>query len=608
MKRNIAIIAHVDHGKTTLVDALLKQSHIFHAKEHVQERVMDSMDLERERGITIMAKNTGVFYKGHKINIVDTPGHADFGGEVERTLSTVDGVLLLVDAAEGPLAQTKYVLRKALAQKLQTIVVINKIDRHDAQPLVTLDKCLDLFIELGADNEQLDFPVLFASSRAGIAKYKLEDDGQDLTPLFETIMDKIPSPVGDPDGPLQLLVATLDWDDYLGRIAIGRVTRGKLSVGQTVAVIKADNTVAQAKITKLYQYVGLKRVEHESAEMGDIVAVAGLTDVGLGDTVADFEHPEPLPFVPVDEPTVTMDFIINDSPLAGREGQFITSRHLRERLHREAYTNVSMKIEDGPTPDVFHVSGRGELHLAILIETMRRQGYEFAVSRPKVIFRQIAGQLMEPMELLTVDVPEQHMGVVIEKLGSRKAQMLNMEHTGTGSVRIEFEITSRALLGFRSDFLTDTRGYGVMNHLFNGYGPYRGDLPARANGVLVAYEEGETTAYGLQNAEERGVLFIAPGVKVYEGMVVGESARASDLDVNICKRKQLTNIRSSAADDAIRLTTPRDMSLDRALEYISDDELVEVTPKSIRIRKRVLRREDRLRQIKKQQQQETTNQ
>ena len=606
MKRNIAIIAHVDHGKTTLVDALLKQSHIFHVKEQIQDRVMDSMDLERERGITIMAKNTGVFYKGHKINIVDTPGHADFGGEVERTLSTVDGVLLLVDAAEGPLAQTKYVLRKALALKLQTIVVINKIDRHDAQPLEILDKCLDLFIELGADNEQLDFPVLFASARAGIAKYKLEDDGQDLTPLFETIMEKIPGPVGDVDGPLQLLVATLDWDDYLGRIAVGRITRGKLSLGQTVAVVKTDNTVTQAKVTKLYQYVGLKRVEHESAEMGDIVAVAGLTDVGLGDTVADFDHPEPLPFVPVDEPTVTMDFIINDSPLAGREGQFVTSRHLRERLHREAYTNVSMKIEDGPTPDVFHVSGRGELHLAILIETMRRQGYEFAVSRPKVIFRQIAGQLMEPMELLTVDVPELYMGVVIEKLGSRKAQMLNMEHTGTGSVRIEFEITSRALLGFRSDFLTDTRGYGVMNHLFNGYGPYRGDLPARANGVLVAYDEGETNAYGLQNAEERGVLFIGSGVKVYEGMVVGESARASDLDVNICKKKQLTNIRSSAADDAIRLTTPRDMSLDRALEYISDDELVEITPKSIRIRKRVLKREERLRQIKKLQQQDAT--
>ena len=606
MKRNIAIIAHVDHGKTTLVDALLRQSHIFHVKEQIQDRVMDSMDLERERGITIMAKNTGVFYKGHKINIVDTPGHADFGGEVERTLSTVDGVLLLVDAAEGPLAQTKYVLRKALALKLQTIVVINKIDRHDAQPLEILDKCLDLFIELGADNEQLDFPVVFASARAGIAKYQLEDDGQDLTPLFETIMEKIPGPVGDVDGPLQLLVATLDWDDYLGRIAVGRITRGKLSLGQTVAVVKTDNTVTQAKVTKLYQYVGLKRVEHESAEMGDIVAVAGLTDVGLGDTVADFNHPEPLPFVPVDEPTVTMDFIINDSPLAGREGQFVTSRHLRERLHREAYTNVSMKIEDGPTPDVFHVSGRGELHLAILIETMRRQGYEFAVSRPKVIFRQIAGQLMEPMELLTVDVPELYMGVVIEKLGSRKAQMLNMEHTGTGSVRIEFEITSRALLGFRSDFLTDTRGYGVMNHLFNGYGPYRGDLPARANGVLVAYDEGETNAYGLQNAEERGVLFIGSGVKVYEGMVVGESARASDLDVNICKKKQLTNIRSSAADDAIRLTTPRDMSLDRALEYISDDELVEITPKSIRIRKRVLKREERLRQIKKLQQQDAT--
>jgi len=601
VKRNIAIIAHVDHGKTTLVDAMLKQSHIFHAKEHVQERVMDSMDLERERGITIMAKNTGVYYKDTKINIVDTPGHADFGGEVERTLSTVDGVLLLVDAAEGPLAQTKYVLRKALNLKLQPIVVINKIDRQDARPLEILDKCLDLFIELGADDEQLDFPVLFASSRAGIAKYKLEDEGQDLTPLFDTILEKIPGPAGDSSAPLQMLVTTLDWDDYLGRIAIGRVTRGKVAAGQSVAIVKTDNTVSQAKIAKLYQYVGLKRAEHPSAELGDIIAVAGLGDVGLGDTVTDFEHPEPLPFVPVDEPTVTMDFMVNDSPLAGREGQYVTSRHLRERLYREAYTNVSMRIEDGPTPDVFHVSGRGELHLAILIETMRRQGYEFAVSRPKVIFRQIEGQLMEPMELLTVDVPEQYMGVVMEKLGSRKAMMLNMEHTATGSVRIEFEITSRALLGFRSDFLTDTRGYGVMNHLFNGYGPYRGDIPGRANGVLVAYEEGESTAYGLQNAEERGVLFIGAGVKVYEGMVIGESARPSDLDVNICKRKQLTNIRSSAADEAIRLTTPRDMSLDRALEYISDDELVEVTPKSVRLRKRVLGREDRLRQIKKQQ-------
>lgn len=601
MKRNIAIIAHVDHGKTTLVDAMLKQSHIFHAKEHVQERVMDSMDLERERGITIMAKNTGVYYKGVKINIVDTPGHADFGGEVERTLSTVDGVLLLVDAAEGPLAQTKYVLRKALSQNLQPIVVINKIDRQDAQPLEILDKCLDLFIELGANDEQLDFPVLFASSRAGFAKHKLEDESVDLTPLFDTIIEKIPAPKGDSSAPLQMLITTLDWDDYLGRIAIGRVARGKVSAGQTVAVVKTDNTVSMAKIAKLYQYVGLKRTEHTEAEVGDIVAIAGLSEVGLGDTVTDFEHPEPLPFVPVDEPTVTMDFMINDSPFAGREGQYVTSRHLRERLYREAYTNVSMRIEDGPTPDVFHVSGRGELHLAILIETMRRQGYEFAVSRPKVIFRQVEGQLMEPMELLTIDVPEQYLGTVMEKLGARKGMMINMEHTATGSVRIEFEISARALLGFRSEFLTDTRGYGVMNTLFNGYGPYRGDIPGRPNGVLVAWEEGEATAYGLQNAEERGHLFIGPGVKVYEGMVIGESARPSDLDVNVCKRKQLTNIRSSAADEAIRLAPPRDMSLDHALEYISDDELVEVTPKSIRIRKRVLDRQERLRQIKKQQ-------
>lgn len=601
MKRNIAIIAHVDHGKTTLVDAMLKQSHIFHAKEHVQERVMDSMDLERERGITIMAKNTGVYYKGVKINIVDTPGHADFGGEVERTLSTVDGVLLLVDAAEGPLAQTKYVLRKALGQNLQPIVVINKIDRQDAQPLEILDKCLDLFIELGATDEQLDFPVLFASSRAGFAKPRLEDESVDLTPLFETILEKIPAPVGDVAAPLQMLITTLDWDDYLGRIAIGRVTRGRVQAGQTVAVVKTDNTVSMAKVAKLYQYVGLKRTEHTEAEVGDIVAMAGLAEVGLGDTVTDFEHPEPLPFVPVDEPTVTMDFMINDSPFAGREGQYVTSRHLRERLYREAYTNVSMRIEDGPTPDLFHVSGRGELHLAILIETMRRQGYEFAVSRPKVIFRQVEGQLMEPMELLTVDVPEQYMGTVMEKLGARKGLMINMEHTATGSVRIEFEISARALLGFRSEFLTDTRGYGVMNTLFNGYGPYRGDIPGRPNGVLVAWEEGDATAYGLQNAEERGSLFIGPGVKVYEGMVIGESARPSDLDVNVCKRKQLTNIRSSAADEAIRLAPPRDMSLDHALEYISDDELVEVTPKSIRLRKRLLNRQERLRQIKKQQ-------
>ncbi|MBT9176311.1 MAG: GTP-binding protein TypA/BipA [Firmicutes bacterium] len=601
MKRNIAIIAHVDHGKTTLVDAMLKQSHIFHAKEHVQERVMDSLDLERERGITIMAKNTGVYYGDVKINIVDIPGHADFGGEVERSLSTVDGVLLLVDAAEGPLAQTKYVLRKALAQNLKAIVVINKIDRQDAQALVVLDKCLDLFIELGATDEQLDFPVLFASARAGIAKYRLEDEGEDLTPLFETILSKIPAPSGDKESPLQMLVTTLDWDDYLGRIAIGRITNGSVNTGQTVAVVTPDRGVLSAKVSKLYQYVGLKRTEHTSAEAGDIVAVAGIADISLGETLADIEHPQALPFVPVDEPTVTMDFMINDSPFAGREGQFVTSRHLRERLMREGYTNVSMRIENGPTPDVSHVSGRGELHLAILIETMRRQGYEFAVSRPKVILRQGEQGLEEPMELLTIDVPQQYMGTVMEKLGARKGIMTNMENNATGSVRLEFEISARALLGFRSELLTETRGYGVMNTLFNGYGPYRGDLPGRPSGVLVAWEEGEATAYGLQNAEERGHLFIGPQCHVYEGMIIGESARPSDLDVNVCKRKHLTNIRSSGADDAIRLEPPRDMSLDQSLEYISDDELVEVTPKSVRLRKRTLNRQERMRQQKKQQ-------
>ncbi|MDP3059104.1 MAG: translational GTPase TypA, partial [bacterium] len=502
--RNIAIIAHVDHGKTTLVDAMLKQSSIFHVKEHVQERVMDSLDLERERGITIMAKNTGVFYKTTKINIVDTPGHADFGGEVERTLSTVDGVLLLVDAAEGPLAQTKYVLRKALKLKLQPIVVINKIDRQDARPLEILDKCLDLFIELGADNEQLDFPVLFAAAREGFAKYHLEDENVDLTPLFETIINRIPAPEVDTEAPLQMLISTLDWDDYVGRIAVGRITRGKIRLGQTVGIVNVEGKASSGKITKVYQYVGLKRVEADEAFAGEIVALAGLTDIAIGNTVTDLENPVALPFVTLDEPTVTMDFMVNDSPFAGREGQFVTSRHLRDRLYREAFTNVSMKIEDGPSPDIIHVSGRGELHLAILIETMRRQGYEFAVSRPKVIFKQIEGQLMEPLELLSIDVPEEYIGVVMDKLGSRKAMFLNMEHSGRGSVRIEFEISARALLGFRSELLTETRGYGVMNHLFNGYGPYKGDIPGRSNGVIVAYEEGDATPYGLQNAEERG--------------------------------------------------------------------------------------------------------
>ncbi len=600
MIRNIAIIAHVDHGKTTLVDALLKQSSIFHAKEQVQERVMDSMDLERERGITIMAKFTGVFYKGNKINIVDTPGHADFGGEVERTLSTADGVLLLVDAAEGPLAQTKYVLRKALGLGLKPIVVINKIDRQDARPLVVLDKCLDLFIELGADEDQLEFPYLFASSRSGFAKYKLDDESVDLEPLFETILREVPPPQGDPEAPLQMLVSSLDWDDYVGRIAIGRIKRGSMRVGQSVAVMGTDGTTSQGKIVKLYQYVGLARTETPEGHAGDIVAVTGLPEVSIGCTLAAPDCQEALPFIALDEPTVTMDFMVNDSPLAGQEGKFVTTRHLRDRLFREAHINISMRVEEGATSDVYHVSGRGELHLAILIETMRREGYEFAVSRPKAIFKTDEnGQVLEPMELLTVDVPEDYMGVVMEMLGARQARMLNMEHTNTGSVRIEYDIPARSLLGFRSSFLTETRGYGVMNHIFNGYDPYRGEIPKRGGGVLIAYEPGEATVYGLYNAEERGNLFIKPGTKVYEGMIVGETGRPQDIDVNVTKKKQITNMRSSGADEAMRLTTPTDMSLDKALEYIEDDELVEVTPQSIRVRKRILDRQERLRRLKK---------
>jgi GTP-binding protein len=505
MIRNIAIIAHVDHGKTTLVDALLRQSSIFHEKEQVQERVMDSLDLERERGITIMAKFTGVFYKGCKINIVDTPGHADFGGEVERTLGTVDGVLLLVDAAEGPLSQTKYVLRKALGLGLRVIVVINKIDRPDARPLDVVDKCLDLFIELGADDEQLEFPVLYASGRAGFTKYRLEDEDRDLTPLLETIIREIPAPAGDPEAPLQMLVSSMDWDDYVGRIAIGRISHGSVTPGQTVALIAPDGAVTNGRIARLYQYVGLQRTECEHAQAGDIVAITGLTEVSLGMTIADPEQPAALPFVQVDEPTVTMDFLVNDSPLAGQEGRYVTSRHLRDRLYREAYSNISLRVEDGDTPDVFRVSGRGELHLAVLIETMRREGYEFAVSQPRAILKtDAAGQLTEPLELLTVDVPEEYVGVVIERLGSRQAKMLNMTTSPQGSVVLEFDIPARSLLGFRSQLMTDTRGYGVMNHIFNGYGPYRGDIPGRGHGVLVAYEPGVATAYGLYAAEERG--------------------------------------------------------------------------------------------------------
>ena len=556
---------------------------------------MDSMDLERERGITIMAKFTGIFYKGTKINIVDTPGHADFGGEVERTLSTVDGVLLLVDAAEGPLAQTKYVLRKALALKLKPILVINKIDRQDARPTDVLDKCLDLFLELGADEDQIEFPVLYASSRAGFAKYRLNDEEVDLVPLFETILREVPEPTGNPEEPLQMLVSSVDWDDYVGRIAIGRITRGRLRVGQTVTVIGTDHSTHQGKVVKLYQYVGLARVECTEAAAGDIVALTGIEELSIGCTLAAPEQPEALPFTKVDEPTVTMDFMVNDSPLAGQEGKFVTSRHLRDRLHREAYANISMRVEDGETTDVFHVSGRGELHLAILIETMRREGYEFSVSRPKAIFRQDEdGQVLEPMELLSVDVPEEHLGVVMEKLGSRQARLLNMEHTDSGSVLVDFDIPARSLLGFRSQFLTDTRGYGVMNHIFNGYGPYRGEIPKRNHGVLVAWEYGVSTVYGLYAAEERGNLFIGPNTTVYEGMLVGETGRPQDIDVNVNKKKQMTNMRAAGSDEALRLVPPRKLSLEQCLEFLADDELLEVTPKNLRIRKTILNHEKRM--------------
>jgi GTP-binding protein len=592
--RNIAIIAHVDHGKTTLVDGMLRQSGIFRANAQVAERVMDSNDLERERGITILAKNTGVVYEGVKINIVDTPGHADFGGEVERILSTVDGVLLLVDAAEGPMAQTKYVLKKALAQHLTPIVVINKIDRSDARIETVVDKVLDLFIELEANDAQLDFPLVYAIARNGTAKLSLGDEDKDLRPLFDMILDQIPAPTGDPDAPLQVLASTLDYDDYLGRIIIGRVTRGTLHVGQTVGVAKHDGRLITAKVQKLFQFMGLARQEVDEAKMGDIVAISGIEDIALGETVVDPENPEPLPFTLVDEPTVTMEFAINDSPFSGQEGTYVTSRHLRDRLYREARGDVSLKVTDTESTDTFKVAGRGELHLGILIETMRREGYEFQVSKPDVIYREVDGEKHEPMEYLTVDIPEEYLGIVMERIGGRKGDLANMVMQGNHQVHLEFDIAARALLGLRSELLTDTRGFAVMNHSFNGYGPYKGDLPGRGHGVLVAWEEGETTAYALLNAEERGVLFIGPGEHVYEGMIIGRTQRPSDLDVNVCKKKHLTNLRSSSSDETVHLTPPEQMSLDRGLEFIESDELIEVTPKSIRLRKKELDHSERM--------------
>jgi len=594
--RNIAIIAHVDHGKTTLVDAMLRQSHVFRSNEQVGERVMDSGDIERERGITILSKNTAILYDGIKINIVDTPGHADFGGEVERVLNMVDGVLLLVDAFEGPMPQTKYVLRKALEQKLKPIVVINKIDRPDQRVEDVYDEVLELFMELDADDDQLDFPVIYATARDGIAKFEMEDENDNLEPLMQTIVKEIPAPQGDLDGPLRAVDLVIEADDYVGRVAIGRIIRGSVRPNQNVVVISGDHET-KAKVGKVYVYQGLKRVDADVAGMGEIVALTGLGDVSIGYTVADAENPEALPTINIDEPTLSMTFGVNTSPFAGREGQFVTSRHLRDRLFKEIETNVAMHVEETDSADVFKVSGRGELHLSILIEQMRREGYELQVGKPEVVYKTINGQKCEPMENLTVEVPQEYMGAVMEALGTRKAELSNMTEL-SGYIRMEFFIPARGLIGFRSELLTSTKGNGIMNHIFHGYVPYKGDMSGRSHGSLVAFEQGETTGYGIFSLQDRGTMFISPGQQVYEGMIVGENARDIDMDINPCKKKNVTNMRTSASDEAIRLTPPRILSLEQALEYINDDELVEVTPENIRLRKAILDRTARGRAAK----------
>jgi len=585
--RNLAIIAHVDHGKTTLVDALLWQSGIFRENEYVAERVMDSIDLEREKGITIMAKNTAITFRGTRINVVDTPGHADFGGEVERTLKMVDGVMLLVDASEGPLPQTRFVLRKALESGLAPIVVINKIDRTDARPKEVLNEVYDLFIDLDASEQQLDFPVLYANARRGIVRRTADGPDEPLTPLFEQILETVPPPQYDDLLPLQLLVTTLDYNDYVGRLAIGRIVNGSIRKGGEYAHCRLDGSTARVKVSGLYGYEGLKRVEIDEAGPGDIVAVAGLETVAIGETLSDAETPLALP-ITVDEPTIAIVISANDSPLSGLEGSFVTSRKLRERLFKEILTNVSIRVDEAESPDGFRVSGRGELQLAILIEMMRREGYEMSVGKPQIVTREVDGVLSEPVEQLIIDCPEGFVGVVTQKVGSRKGRMTRMVNHGTGRVRMEFTLPSRGLLGFRSEFLTDTRGTGIMNHLFDGYVPWQGEIPHRATGALVSDRPGRATAHAIEHLQERGTMMIAPGDQVYEGMIIGENARANDLDVNITKEKKLTNMRASGSDDAVRLVPPRTLSLEQALEFIKDDEMVEVTPKAFRLRKKVL--------------------
>ncbi len=594
--RNIAIIAHVDHGKTTLVDELLKQSGIFRQNEQVQDRVMDSNDLERERGITILSKNTSVQYNNIKINIVDTPGHADFGGEVERILMMVDGVLLLVDAFEGCMPQTRFVLKKALGLEKKVVVVVNKIDRPGARPDEVIDEVLDLFIELGANDDQLEFPVVYASGRDGYASVDPSARGGDMRPLFDAIIENIEAPKGDVDAPLQVLFSSLDYDDYIGRIGIGRVERGRINRNDNVVLCKADGSQENVKISRLYQFDGLKRVEVESASVGDIICVSGITGLNIGETICSPDCIEPLPFIKIDEPTISMNFIVNDSPFAGKEGKFVTSRNLRDRLFKEVETNVSMRVEETESTDTFKVSGRGELHLSILIETMRRQGYEFQVSRPKVITKIENGVLLEPMELLIVEVPEEYVGAVMMKIGSRRGELENMGTRDGGSTHLEFKIPARGLIGYRSEFMTDTNGNGIMNNLFAGYEPFKGDIETRERGSIVAHESGESTAYGLFNTQDRGRLFIGPGVPVYEGMIVGECSKNEDLTCNICKAKHLTNTRASGSDDALRLVPHTVLSLEQSMEFIKDDELMEVTPVSIRLRKTILSKDLRLKQ------------
>ena len=591
--RNVAIIAHVDHGKTTILNEMLKQSNIFRANEEISDRVMDSDAQERERGITILSKNTSITYKDTKINIVDTPGHADFGGEVERVLKMVDGVLLLVDAVEGTMPQTRVVLKKALSLNLKPIVVINKIDREGADPERAYDKTIDLFIDLGANEEQLEFPVIYASGKQGVAKKNMSDELVNLEPLFDTILEEIPAPNVDPNGPFQMLVSNIDYDAFVGRIAVGRIERGVATKNMNLSICKKDDTITKGKITKMFTYEGLKKQEVEEAVAGDIVAISGITDINIGETICDEQVPEKIHFVDIDEPTLSMTFSVNDGPFAGKEGKFITSRHIKDRLEKEAERNISLRVEATDKADTFKVSGRGELHLTVLIENMRREGFELLVSRPQVITKEIDGVLSEPMELLSVEIPEESVGTIIEKLGRRKAEMVQMETLPSGFTKIEFRIPSRGLIGFRSEFMTDTRGNGTMNSIFDGYEAFKGNIQSRVKGTIVAFEAGKSITYGLYNAQDKGQLFIGPGVDVYEGMIVGVNSRPDDLAINVCKEKHLSNTRSSGSDDALTLVPKLDLSLEKAIEFIADDELVEITPENIRLRKKVLNNKER---------------